>query len=167
MSNEIIYDKDATYLYNTPWGYEIVKITKINEKSLKLSPNGRLLWKTDFDKLYKLNDEELLIYNNEVIRRLSTNRVRVSELVKLLKSLTHILNEVDTNRYINVNSEELQKEIDNTTEALNKQLTQPFDINGVKYYIDSYDCCRLKKYVEPIEEEEVKIRIHEEFLRSL
>lgn len=167
MSNEIIYDKDATYLYNTPWGYEIVKITKINEKSLKLSPNGRLLWKTDFDKLYKLNDEELLIYNNEVIKRLSTNRVRVSELVKLLKSLTHILNEVDTNRYINVNSEELQKEIDNTTEALNKQLTQPFDINGVKYYIDSYDCCRLKKYVEPIEEEEVKIRIHEEFLRSL
>jgi hypothetical protein len=66
------YDLEALYLYNDGYSYRVGKISKVNDKSIRME-GGRKILKEEFPSIHKLTDEEVAIFNKEVVRKLSNS----------------------------------------------------------------------------------------------
>lgn len=126
------YDLDALYLHHGEWRTQVVKIIKINEKSIRMS-KGVKVSKEEFSTLHKLTEEERFIYERELIKNLGNFNAEVRYMINNLNALRNILN---LNEFVTINKEELEKSIDKLNDKFNLYTEQTFNINGETYTLD-------------------------------
>lgn len=128
------YDLDALYLHHGDWRTSIVKIEKINEKTIRMS-RGVKIPKEEFSTLHKLTEEERIIYEREVIKNLSRTDIEVRRMIDNLNSLKRLLG---YNDFISINKEKLEKSIDKLNDMLELYIAKPFKINNETYTLDEF-----------------------------
>ena len=122
------YDMDALYLYNDGWQYKIGQIEKVNDKSIRMDRNFKIL-KENFDKLtYKLTNEEIETFNKLMVKKLSGSISDMRDMIDVIKGLKTAL---QSSELVCVDSSKLQNKLDVLNDALEEQLT-PIEIGGKK-----------------------------------
>ena len=127
------YDMSALYLYNDGYGHRIGRISKVNEKSVRMEYGVKLDIET-FKNIHKLNDEEIAIANREIIKKLADTNRSIRNMLENMKSLKSLLNDTI---FACVDSEKLQNEMDTLTVVLANEL-KAFNINGKDYKFELY-----------------------------
>lgn len=139
------YDLDAYYLYPSCRGYKVGKITKENKCSLHMSC-GDTIRKENFENYsYKLTDEEFKLYNHEFIKNLhkSCCTHTMKDLVSTINKLKEALNNLKG--IVQVDTEELQKQINNLSEAINSDLAKTVSLGGTDYVFSKLSEDRLER----------------------
>lgn len=129
------YDMNSLYLYYNDWGnYEIGKIEKINDKSIRMEHDTKIK-KEEFDKVYKLTNEEIKIFRKELIKNLSTC---VDEIKRMLYSVRELQSALDTSEFACIDSDKLQEQLNLLNEKLSEELPKTFKINNEEFKFEDY-----------------------------
>lgn len=139
------YDLDAYYLYPSCRGYKVGKITKENKCSLHMSC-GDTIRKENFENYsYKLTDEEFKLYNHEFIKNLHSSCCThtMKDLVCIIDNLKKALEGLKG--IVQVDTEELQKQINNLSEAINNDLAKAVSLGGTDYVFSKLSEDRLER----------------------
>lgn len=127
------YDMDAVYLYNDGWQYRIGKIQKVNDKSIRMD-YGTKIPKEVFKDAYKLTEEELKIFNKEMVKKLSNS---ISEIKLMTTSIQNLKKALDFSELSCIDSTKLQNKLDVLNTALEEEL-KPIKIGGKKLTFNDY-----------------------------
>lgn len=124
------------YLYKSSYSTtRIGHIEKINDKTIRMSDGTKIL-KTEFSQLaYKLNAEEEAQYRMEYIKKLSGVDIRTKSLLNNLNTIMYTLN---ASPFVEVNSDKLQKVVDDLTNYIKSVLPAPMTIKEKDYVFHSY-----------------------------
>ena len=130
-----MYDMKAMYLYGNGYRYDVGSIEKINDQTIRMSTNKRIN-KKDFEtSTYKLTEEEARSYRGELVKKLSNSQFAVKEMIADLNKLRTCLNH---SSLVEINTEKVQKAIDNLESILIAETPQFMTINGVDYKFENY-----------------------------
>ena len=133
MENNI-YDMDALYLYNDGWQYRVGKIQKVNEKSVKMDGAAKIN-KADFKDVHKLTEEEIAIFNKEMIKKLSHS---ISNIREMLVSIKHLKTSLGTSEFACINTDKFQKKLDFLDETLAEEI-KPLEIGGKRFNFGQFN----------------------------
>jgi hypothetical protein len=127
------YDLNALYLFNDGYGYRISRIEKVNEKSIRME-QGRKINKEDFKHTYKLTEDEVKIFNRELIKKLSDSTYGIK---KMISSICNLKDSLKDSELVCVNTIKLQGTLDELNNLLEKEI-EAFKINNMKLNFDNY-----------------------------
>lgn len=121
-----MYDLDAYYLYEH-CGYNISKIEKINDKSIRMS-RGHTIKKVDFDRLcYKLTNQEADLFKREAIKKLSD----ITYDIKKLNTEICLLEKALINsRFVGIKTDELQAELNRLANYIKSLDLKPIEVGN-------------------------------------
>ena len=129
------YDLTALYLYYSDYNYNVAKITKVNDKTVRLFPHI-LINKDDFkDRCYKLTQEEADIYKRESLKKFGGVDLKVDSLLNKIKCLKEAL---CVSPLAEINTEKLQMELNSLSAILQQYTLNTFKIDDKKFKLDNY-----------------------------
>ena len=138
------YDMEGLYLYKDYSSYRIGQIEKVNEKTIRMGWDTRIP-KDEFDKVYKLTEEEASIYRGELIKRLSVMHREAKSMIETLNKIRVVLR---SSEFVTVDTDKLQSKIDELTHLIEQQLPSGITINGDEFEFYDYTADRLEKIEE-------------------
>ena len=133
-------DTNKLYLFHESWGnrYAIGKIRRINTKTVTMDNGDKIEIDKLDQELYQLTEQEENLYKSEVIKKLSRNtRNSLEDLVYTLKNTKYFLEKCE---FLDLNTEKIQKYIDEMTDDIKKKLDLlSIEINGKNLKINEED----------------------------
>ena len=135
------YDMEDLYLYKSYGSYRIGQIEKVNEKTIRMDWDTKIP-KDEFDKVYKLTEEEASIYRGELIKKLSTVYREAKSMIETLNKTRVILR---SSEFLALDTDKLQSKIDELTHLIDQQLPSNITINGDEFEFCDYTADRLEK----------------------
>lgn len=129
---------ESYYLYKICSKYKIGKIQKKNKTCIIMKDGTKIYLKSiTNNELYELNEKELFNYRQELIKTIgnSSNIDKISKLQKILEQTKKML---QTNEFIILNTEKLQKQIDLLTQELDIFISKELTINNRSFKINLY-----------------------------
>lgn len=138
------YDMEDLYLYKSYSSYRIGQIEKVNEKTIRMDWDIKIP-KDEFDKVYKLTEEEANIYKGELIKRLSVVHSEAKYMIETLSKIKIVLR---GSEFVTLDTDKLQSRIDEMTRLIEQQLPSCITINGDKFKFYNYTSDRLEKIEE-------------------
>lgn len=138
------YDMEGLYLYKSYSSYRIGQIEKVNEKTIRMDWDTRIP-KDEFNKVYKLTEEEASIYRGELIKRLSVIHREAKSMIETLNKIRVVLR---SSEFVAVDTDKLQSKIDELTHLIEQQLPSRITINSDEFEFYDYTSDRLEKIEE-------------------
>ena len=138
------YDMEGLYLYKSYSGYRIGQIEKVNEKTMRMEWDTRIP-KDEFNKIYKLTEEEASIYRGELIKRLSVIHRETKSMIETLNKIRVVLR---SSEFVALDTDKLHSKIDELTHLIEQQLPSRITINGDEFEFCDYTSDRLEKIEE-------------------
>lgn len=138
------YDMEALYLFKDHSSYRIGQIERVNEKTIRMGWDTKIP-KDEFDKVYKLTEEEANIYKGELIKRLSVVHSEAKYMIETLSKIKIVLR---GSEFVTLDTDKLQSRIDEMTRLIEQQLPSSITINGDKFKFYNYTSDRLEKIEE-------------------
>lgn len=135
------YDMEDLYLYKSYGSYRIGQIEKVNEKTIRMDWDTKIP-KDEFNKVYKLTEEEASIYRGELIKKLSTVYREAQSMIETLNKTRVILR---SSEFLALDTDKLQSKIDELTHLIEQQLPSSITINGDEFKFCDYTADRLEK----------------------
>lgn len=135
------YNMEDLYLYKSYGSYRIGQIEKVNEKTIRMDWDTKIP-KDEFDKVYKLTEEEASIYRGELIKKLSTMYREAKSMIETLNKTRVILR---SSEFLALDTDKLQSKIDELTHLIEQQLPSSITINGDEFEFCDYTADRLEK----------------------
>ena len=145
--NEI--DKNALYLYQNGWGgYKIGSIKKVNTKSVTMD-NGNIVIKfNEIDsKLYKLTDEELFNYRQELVKAIG-NSDAYNKIRYIKNTLYNTIDVLKKEDYVCLDTEKLQEQINMLSKMLDDLIPKCFEVMGKEFKLNYYDYNKIEEIKE-------------------
>ena len=135
------YNMEDLYLYKSYGSYRIGQIEKVNEKTIRMDWDTKIP-KDEFDKVYKLTEEEASIYRGELIKKLSTMYREAKSMIETLNKTRVILR---SSEFLALDTDKLQSKIDELTHLIEQQLPSSITINGDEFEFCEHTADRLEK----------------------
>ena len=138
------YDMEGLYLYKSYSSYRIGQIEKVNEKTIRMDWDTRIP-KDEFNKVYKLTEEEASIYRGELIKRLSVIHREAKSMIETLNKIRVVLR---SSEFVALDTDKLHSKIDELTHLIEQQLPSRITINSDEFEFYDYTSDRLEKIEE-------------------